>query len=87
MKDNSGSAFPLHKTESEWSDSANGYVMRQYSDGGMTLRQYYAAAALQGMCANSFADGQSKPLSYATAVELAQFSYEIADAMIAAGKK
>lgn len=51
---------------------------------GMTLRDYFAAKALQGLCANSnFLEGADR---YAQATELtvAKAAYELADAMIAA---
>ena len=43
---------------------------------GMTLRDYFAAAALQGLCAS--------PFSEESVHVLAQWSYEQADAMLAA---
>jgi small ligand-binding sensory domain FIST len=52
---------------------------RPYGDhgyDGMTLRDYFAAKALQGMCA---ADGEFSQV----AARLAEWAYEYADAMLA----
>ena len=72
MKNDGGSAFPIGD---------------MHGEGGMSLRDYFAAAALQGCCANSFNDGISQPLSKANAGELANMAYSCADAMIAARDK
>ena len=49
---------------------------------GMTLRDYFAAAALTGLLANSFHDGVHKPLSHATNLEMAEMAYHVADEML-----
>lgn len=58
----------------------------QFDDGshqnGMTLRDYFAAAALTGLIANSYSDGVQKPLSHATNVEMADMAYGAADEML-----
>ena len=51
---------------------------------GMTLRDYFAAAALTGLLANSYNDGENRPLSTATALEMSEMSYRQADAMLKA---
>ena len=48
-----------------------------HGEGGMTLRDYFAAKALQGM----LAENGGGPMRNNT---LAEFSYEIADAMLKA---
>ena len=47
---------------------------------GMTLRDYFAAKAMQGVCANSKNKDVYSP-------DLANWSYEVADAMMEARKK
>ncbi len=64
--DTSGPAFPgLHP-------SADCH----YQDGGMTMRNYLAAKAMQGYLSNS------AWASYGTAEDLAKASYQAADAML-----
>ena len=46
---------------------------------GMTLRDYFAAKAIQGACANSINKDVYTP-------DLAEWSYEVADAMMEARK-
>lgn len=62
-----GFAFPQ-------SETANGNSFgAEYADGGMTLRDYFAAKALQGLISNSLngtPDGAAK------------IAYEFADAML-----
>jgi hypothetical protein len=65
--DNGGPAFPTQ----------NGC---RY-DAGMTLRDYFAAAALQGICANLHCTPQ------VTFKEVSQRAYDQADAMLAARKE
>jgi ribosomal protein L37AE/L43A len=67
MSDNGGYAFPCPETDT------------QYGQYGMTLRDYFAAAALQGMLAHPC------PLPKDTTKErLAVSCYICADAMLAA---
>jgi len=51
----------------------------QFVDSGMDLRDYFAAAALQGMLAEDGGGAASNK-------DLAEFAYEIADAMLEARK-
>lgn len=52
---------------------------------GMTLRDYFAAKALQGMFANPDDGHENYDLSYEDYVkEIARCSYKMADAMLAA---
>ncbi len=74
--DNGGAAFPLPKQVF----GENTYL--QYSDTGMTLRDYFAAAALQGFLANS-----SNEFVMLPHVNLASEAYMVADAMLAARKE
>jgi hypothetical protein len=70
--DNGGPAFPTQ----------NGC---RY-DAGMTLRDYFAAAALQGLLANY--DPESGDfLTYETPLDWARFAHKFADAMLAARKE
>jgi hypothetical protein len=43
-------AFPEIKSKSD--DPENQNVTDVFSEGGMTIRQYYAGLAMQGICAN-----------------------------------
>lgn len=55
-------------------------TFKQVTSGGMTLRDYFAAAALQGLCANLRED----LIQGLTFRLLSKSSYEIADVMLAA---
>jgi hypothetical protein len=46
-----GPAFPEVFTDHRWSDKHSDYMQDTYSAGGMTLRQWYAGLALQGLLA------------------------------------
>lgn len=67
-----GPAFPVGKW-AEWGGSKQGEIA-----GGMTLRDYFAAKALQGLIAN-----KSNPLHFKPEDD-ADYCYTIADAMLAA---
>jgi hypothetical protein len=80
-KDNGGPAFPLQ----DWDEVIHSRRMET----GMSLRDYFAAAALQGLC-DAFAAQSSDtwpddrtPEDYDVA---AKHSYGLADAMLAARK-
>ena len=66
-KDNGGPAFPQGKGAGDmW-----------VTDGGMTLRDYFAAKAIAGICAHRDSWGLTSPHA------LAALAYNIADAMLA----
>ena len=71
--DDGGPAFPFPDTH-----FSSGKV--QYGSNGMTLRDYFAAAALQGMCANH--EALKKGTSW-----LVAHAYNAADAMLAERNK
>ena len=48
----------------------------------ITRRDYFAAMAMQGLLANSFADGVNQPLSTATPAEIAAMARDQADHLI-----
>jgi hypothetical protein len=79
-----GPAFPApDKGESDYGSNNRG----AYS--GMSLRDHFAANALQGLCANPGAAFQANDhsgwgLVNCTDADLAALSYRIADAMLAA---
>jgi hypothetical protein len=73
--DNGGPAFPVAPTM-----NPDGSVWYHGKD-GMTLRDYFAAAALQGICANLHCTPQ------VTFKEVSQRAYAQADAMLAARKE
>lgn len=70
-----GQAFP-HKRQIR----CNGEVIDSEMEPGMTLRDYFAAAALQGLMA------QVKPEDH-WAEYRAKWSYEVADAMLERRKR
>ena len=71
--DDGGYAFPIAATET---NNPNMFFEPQ---GGMTLRDYFAAAALQGMLAYEQGTGASS--------DYAKWAYEYSDAMLAARKE
>lgn len=70
-KDNSGPAFPIPGDQQD--ESFN----------GMTLRDYFAAKAMQGELSSQGVDREYRGND---APWLAEFAYQVADAMIAARK-
>lgn len=70
-KDDGGPAFPVQ-------DAAS------WQGHGMTLRDYFAANAMQAMVTKS--DGQSKTGGAKGVPLIAQYAYEFADAMLEARK-
>jgi hypothetical protein len=69
--DNGGPAFPVHPDLAGAIGCVNSAI-----DAGMTLRDYFAAKALQAMVSNATMDGY--PYEYAN------FAYKYADAMLKA---
>jgi len=78
--ENGGPAFPCGEISSTWS---NGEKESSEIGFGMTLRDYFAAAALKPLVENA-TKGHS---SYGNEIEIAQRAYEIANAMLEARKK
>lgn len=70
-KDNSEPAFPAPEASMEHYGKADGYT-------GMSLRDYFAAKTMQGICSHADTWG------LATSPKIAQAAYELADAMLAA---
>ena len=80
-KDTGGSAFP----NAEIRHSESGHSFYQGADEGMTLRDYFAAKALQGQLACQSPDtGEYYEQHYP---ELAGTCYKLADAMLAGREK
>ena len=79
-----GQAFPQLKHLQKY-DSEHG-VQRYDAEtiGGVTLRQWYAGFALQGLAAGDYFDG---PLPSDRPAEFARRALELADALIAAEKE
>jgi hypothetical protein len=69
MTEDGGSAFPVHTPEIPGRANA-------YTEWGMSLRDYFAAAAMQGMLATLRAD--EEPVIHAIAVD----AFKMADAML-----
>lgn len=57
------------------------------AEGGLTLRDYFAAAALQGWLASWPEQGTPHPSENYNALNVANLSYRMADAMLAARKE
>lgn len=80
-----GPAFPVTVN---FSDGGEGFCGEQNEKGrivtysGMTLRDYFAAKAMQGCWAKDGADVQKKDAKIT-----AEWSYQMADAMLAAREK
>lgn len=72
-KDNGGAAFPFGQT-----DELSGQLVNGWGSEGMTLRDYFAAKAMQGLIEYS---GQNLPPK--TPDRLSAMAYEYADAMLA----
>jgi hypothetical protein len=75
--DDGGPAYPCH-TDQVQIDRTNNRVI-PVLHGGMSLRDYFAAAAMQGMLASGG--------TYDSWAALVRDAYAVADAMIAARKK
>ncbi len=73
-RDDGGAAFP--RSGANWTGADNS-AMGNNSQVGMTLRDYFAAKAMQGQLAGRTFDFDSIP-------DEAAFAYELADAMLAA---
>lgn len=76
-ENNGGAAFPVAGSE------------HNYPIEGMTLRDYFAAKALQGLCANPGGPFQANSMSGWAIVnceldDIAKESYKLADAMLKA---
>lgn len=75
LRDNGGPAFP----QDEWSIDSSEYLSR----GGMSLRDYFAAQAMQrAMPGDWYFNGG--PVNAALVAEVALMSYQFADAMLKA---
>lgn len=72
-----GPAFPVsqNKTDPEWAAAR---------DGGMTLRDYFAAKAMQGALAEALRWGPAEFDKDIDVGALAKFAFKSADAMLAA---
>ncbi|MGJ0482009.1 hypothetical protein [Pantoea agglomerans] len=70
-KDTGGQAFPKQQWEYDGHDN-----VLLYQEDGMTMRDYFAAKAMQGELSKS--DG------YETPSKIADYAYQVADAMLRA---
>jgi hypothetical protein len=77
-----GRAFPEIETTVHYVGDDGDYtpISDTHSMGGMTLRDYFASKAMNGLILN----GRSMDLSVGVENALAELSYRIADAMLAA---
>ena len=82
QKPDGGAAFPQIESDAEY--NCDGKVWSHtYSSGGMTLRDYFAAAAIQGLIASCSAGGAE----WFGNTRGAKMAYEYADSMIAEREK
>lgn len=86
---NGGSAFPVPPARL---NNHNGDAHWDYAESGMTLRDYFAANALQGLCANSGGPIQANGMHgwgfcNCRLEDVAITAYGLADAMLAAREK
>lgn len=81
-KNDGGSAFP--RVESQQVGSQGEYHTEVYSAGGMSLRDYFAAKAMQSIVACAMAQGGATEAD--DAPKLARAAWLMADAMLATRK-
>jgi hypothetical protein len=80
MSDNNGgTAFPLPRHTRKYCEKTQDYIQ----DDGMTLRDYFAAKALQGLLPARDPQGRSA-YTEMSAEECARSAYQMADAMLKA---
>lgn len=72
-----GPAFPALEEYAQFDEDRGKYVDHYAPHGGMTLRDYFAAKAMQGRLANGCNDADNSRLE-------ARICYQIADAMLEA---
>lgn len=83
-------AFPVFTEYEQWDDEAARYRSHILPDGGMSLRDYFAAKALVGIldsCMSVMQDGDEFSTRWHNATNTAQMAYEMADAMLAERSK
>lgn len=78
-KDNGGPAFPT-ATQVEQNQATGETTIHQYLSDGMTMRDYFAAKAMQAIMASDESDGSEWAL-------IAKSAYYAADAMLEARNK
>lgn len=82
-----GPAFPVVQTQEHWvRDNEDKFqvIGLVESTGGMTLRDYFAAKAMQGALSGHHAHAGHE--DYWPPAGVASYAYEMADAMLAARK-
>lgn len=75
-RNDGGAAFPALQASERWENRDGGHSYSHESAGGMSLRDYFAAAAMQGICSQWRFPGNERE-------HLAEESYKVADAMLA----
>lgn len=78
MSKDGGPAFPDIVTDLDYDTASQQRYPNTYSHGGMSLRDYFAAAAMQGILAGR----TSWPETEQEMKEGAHAAYEVADAML-----
>ena len=84
MENDGGNAFP--QVESQRVGSGGEYHTEIYSAGGMTLRDYFAAKAMQSAMVNARLPGlvDRDPAAMRAIASVSDISYMVADAMLKA---
>lgn len=86
QKNTGGPAFPQAQCLDP-NEPQKGFVSGlDVGEGGMTLRDYFAAKAMQGWFA-SYPDDQDTAYAVRGVCDVAAFSYDVADAMLKAREK
>jgi hypothetical protein len=81
-KDNGGNVFPVITDIVTFTSDSPGYDIK--SSNGMSLRDYFAAQAIQGILSNSTVSAQ--PLGWER-MAMCETAYQIADEMLEAKDK
>ncbi|KCB26024.1 hypothetical protein [Bordetella hinzii] len=80
LKEHGGPAFPTHRLQWNYGSEERELETKHL---GMTMRDFFAAKAMQGWL-SSYGPGDQHPATAGNADFVAQRSYAMADAMLAA---
>lgn len=78
MSNDGGPAFPHIERPVGWDANGKTSIVERWTKGGMSLRDYFAGAALQGLLAST------DPSRHVTFESYAECAYHHADAMLKA---
>lgn len=88
QRDDGGSAFPEITTEREYHYEHDRHWENTHSYGGMSLRDYFAAKAMQALISTPsyFGHFDKMPGGYDETERAAKMAYDFADSMLKARK-